>query len=228
MNRQSNGYTFIYSIVLVVVVAIVLSLIAMGLQPRQNENIRNEKRQNILSSVNIKSTAAESEALYNKYITESFVVNSKGERVDGNAFTVDIAQQSKLACDKKQLPVFIATIDGQSKYILPVYGVGLWGPIWGYVALDADKSTVYGAVFDHKSETPGLGAEITSQHFTKQFNGKLIFDGSQLTGIAILKGGGATGTHEVDAISGGTITSKGVEKMIQVYLSCYEPFLKQK
>lgn len=228
MNRQGNTYTFVYSIVLVVVVAALLSVIALSLQPAQNENIKNEKRQNILRSVNISSTAAESEALFDKYITEQFVVNSKGERIEGNAFDIEVAKEAKKACEQRQLPVFVAQTENGMKYILPLYGAGLWGPIWGYVSLNEDKNTIYGTVFDHQGETPGLGAEITSPHFQTQFQGKLIFDDDQLVSILVKKGGNATGAHEVDAISGGTITSRGVEAMIKSYLTCYESFLKQK
>lgn len=228
MNRQGNTYTFVYSIILVVVVAALLAIIALGLQPAQNENIKNEKRQNILRSVNIPSTATESEALFNKYITEQFVVNSKGERIEGNAFNIDVAKEAKKACEQRQLPVFVAQTESGRKYILPLYGKGLWGPIWGYISFDSDKNTVYGTVFDHKSETPGLGAEITTPHFRTQFEGKVIFDHNQLVSILVKKGGNATGSHEVDAISGGTITSRGVESMIKSYLTCYESFLKQK
>ena len=212
MNKQGNTYTFLYSIVLVVVVAALLAIVALSLQPAQNKNIENEKRQNILRSVNIPSTPE----------------NSKGEEITGDAFTVDLAKQAKKPCEEKLLPVFVAEINGATKYILPIYGNGLWGPLWGYISLNDNKNTVYGTVFDHKGETPGLGAEITTPHFQTQFEGKMIFDNSQLVSILVKKGGGATGVHEVDGISGGTITSKGVETMIKNYLTCYESFLKNK
>lgn len=228
MNKQGNTYTFLYSIVLVVVVAALLAIVALSLQPAQNKNIENEKRQNILRSVNIPSTPENSKELFDKYIVKQFIVNSKGEEITGDAFTVDLAKQAKKPCEEKLLPVFVAEIDGATKYILPIYGNGLWGPLWGYISLNDDKNTVYGIVFDHKGETPGLGAEITTPHFQTQFEGKMIFDNSQLVSILVKKGGGATGVHEVDGISGGTITSKGVETMIKNYLTCYESFLKNK
>ena len=228
MNKQGNTYTFLYSTVLVVVVAALLAIVALSLQLAQNKNIENEKRQNILRSVNIPSTPENSKELFDKYIVKQFIVNSKGEEITGDAFTVDLAKQAKKSCEEKLLPVFVANIDGATKYILPIYGNGLWGPLWGYISLNEDKNTVYGTVFDHKGETPGLGAEITTPHFQTQFEGKMIFDNSQLVSILVKKGGGATGAHEVDAISGGTITSKGVETMIKNYLTCYESFLKNK
>ena len=255
MNKQGNTYTFIYSIVLVVVVAAILAIVSLSLKPYQDENIENEKRQNILSSVNVSSTPENSAELFNKIITKQFILNYKGEAIEGNAFAVDIPTEGKklqkamknpelqkalkdgkllsetIKDDKAladiKFPVFVADIDGATKYILPTYGVGLWGPVWGYISLNEDKNTVYGVLFDHKGETPGLGAEITQPFFQKQFSGKTVFENSSLKAITVKKGGNATGAHEVDAISGGTITSKAVETMIADYLKCYEQFLKQ-
>ena len=256
MNKQGNTYTFIYSIVLVVVVAAILAIVSLSLKPYQDENIENEKRQNILSSVNVSSTPETSAELFNKIITKQFILNYKGEAIEGNAFAVDIPTEGKklqkamknpelqkalkdgkllsetIKDDKAladiKFPVFVADIDGATKYILPIYGAGLWGPIWGYISLDDNKDTVYGTFFDHQGETPGLGAEITTPEFNKEFRNKQIFSGNQLVGILVVKGGNASGANEVDAISGGTITSKGVETMIKNYLTYYEPFLKQK
>lgn len=228
MNRQGNTYTFLYSVVLVVIVAALLSIVSLSLQPRQNENRENEKRQNILSSIQISSTADNSAELFNKYIKEQFIVNAKGERIEGKAFGVDIAKEYKKAVGERKFPVFVAEIEGATKYILPIYGAGLWGAIWGYISLDDNKDSVYGTFFDHASETPGLGAEITSERFNTQFRQKQIFSGERLVSIEVVKGGGATGNNQVDAISGGTITSRGVESMIKNYLTYYEPFLKQR
>lgn len=256
MNKQGNTYTFIYSIVLVVVVAAILAVVALSLKPLQDENIENEKRQNILSSVNIASTPQNSADLFNKIIKKQFILNYKGEAIEGNAFDVNIpvegkklqkAIKSSPALQKAlkdgrliaetvkddqaladiKFPVFVADVDGAIKYILPVYGAGLWGPVWGYLSLNEDKNTVFGVLFDHKGETPGLGAEITQSAFQKQFHDKTVFDNATLKAITVKKGGNATGAHEVDAISGGTITSKAVETMIADYLKCYEQFLKQ-
>lgn len=228
MNKQGNTYTFLYSVILVVVVAALLSIISLSLQPRQDKNRQNEKRQNILSAIHIASTAENSVELFNKYIKEQFILNAKGEKTDGKAFDIDIAKEYKKAADQRELPVFVANVDGATKYILPVYGAGLWGPIWGYISLDENKTTVYGTFFDHSGETPGLGAEITTPKFNEPFKGKEIFSGEQLTSIRIIKGGNASGSNEVDAISGGTITSQGVEAMLKNYLTYYEPFLKQR
>lgn len=228
MNKQGNTYTFLYSVILVVVVAALLSIVSLSLQPRQDENRQNEKRQNILSAIHIASTAENSAELFNKYIKEQFILNAKGEKIDGKAFNIDIAKEYKKAADQRELPVFVANVDGATKYILPIYGAGLWGPIWGYISLDENKATIYGTFFDHSGETPGLGAEITTPKFNEQFKSKEIFSGEKLTSIRIVKGGNASGSNEVDAISGGTITSQGVEAMLKNYLTYYEPFLKQR
>ena len=130
MNKQGNTYTFLYSVVLVVVVAALLSIVSLSLQPRQHENRQNEKRQNILSAIHISSTAANSAELFDKYIKEQFIINSKGDRIEGKAFDVNIEKQYNLPVEKRELPVFVANVDGATKYILPIYGAGLWGPIW--------------------------------------------------------------------------------------------------
>lgn len=228
MNKQGNTYTFLYSVILVVVVAALLSIVSLSLQPRQDENRQNEKRQNILSAIHIASTAETSTELFNKYIKEQFILNAKGEKIEGKAFDIDIAKEYKKAAKERELPVFVASVNDTTKYILPIYGAGLWGPIWGYISLDENKTTVYGTFFDHSGETPGLGAEITTPKFNEPFKGKEIFSGEQLTSIRIIKGGNASGSNEVDAISGGTITSQGVEAMLKNYLTYYEPFLKQR
>lgn len=228
MNRQGNTYTFLYSVVLVVIVAALLSVVSLSLQPRQNENRQNEKRQNILSAIHVTSTADNSAELFGNYIKEQFILNAAGERVEGDAFAVSIDKQYALPAGKRQLPVFVAEVDGAVKYILPVYGAGLWGPIWGYISLDENKDSIYGTFFDHQGETPGLGAEITTEKFNTQFCGKQLFDADALVGISVVKGGNASGAHEVDAISGATITSRGVESMLKSYLTYYEPFLKEK
>ncbi|MDR1274330.1 MAG: NADH:ubiquinone reductase (Na(+)-transporting) subunit C [Odoribacteraceae bacterium] len=227
MNKEGNRYTFLFSVVMVLVVAIVLTLVSTGLQPRQNANVENEKRQNILSSVKVNVSREASAGAFDTYITRQIVVNSRGEEVAGDAFAIDMGKEMKKAPAERLLPVFIARVNGETKYIFPTRGTGLWGPLWGYVSLNEDKNTIFGAVFDHKGETPGLGAEITHEEFRSQFDGKQIFEGDKLVAVRVEKGGKAAGPHEVDAISGGTITSKGVEAMLLDNLTCYESFLRQ-
>lgn len=229
MNRQSNLYTVIYIIVLVVVVGAALAFTSISLKDRQNDNIAADKMRQILASVHVVPQADQVKADYQQYITDSFIVNEAGERVEGNAFDIDVAAQVKLPAAERRLPVYVATMpEAGVKYILPVYGAGLWGPIWGYVALDTDGSTVYGAYFAHASETPGLGAEIAKTEFSDKFVNKHIFKGEQFMPIAVVKPGQKpTGDEDyVDGISGGTITSKAVGSMIDDCLRPYAAFLQ--
>lgn len=230
MNVESNKYIFLYSIVMVVLVAVSLTIVAIKLKPAQEKNIRVEKMQNILKSVNIATTPADAEDKYNKYITEKLVINSKGEKVEGKeAFEVDMAVEMKKDAESRDLPVFVCTKEnGEKDFIVPLRGKGLWGPIWGFMSFKNDFNTVVGCMFDHKGETPGLGAEINTEGFQKQFSEKKIFDDSgKFTSIQIIKGGAAPDNiHGVDAISGGTITSKGVQYMVHDCLIQYEPFFK--
>lgn len=226
MNRNSNVYTIVYAAVMVVLVAAVLAFTALWLRPTQEDNVRIEKQRQILSSINVASTAKDAEQLYKDYITDSYVVNSKGEKVAGDAFYIVVKEEVAKPEAERILPVFVATVNGSKKYILPLYGMGLWGPIWGYIAVDANGDTVYGAVFAHQGETAGLGAEITKAKFADQFHGKNLFYNGKFASIAVLKVG-AKADHQdsVDAISGGTITSQGVSKMLFDCLQPYANFL---
>lgn len=229
MNKQGNTYTILYSAVMVVVVAAILAIASVSLRPFQQENIRIDKMMQILSSVNIKSTAQDAVSLYEKYITDSYVVDATGRRAEADAFGIDIAAEVRRDAAERRLPVFVCTLDnGDVKYILPLYGAGLWGPIWGYISVDADGQKVYGSYFAHQGETPGLGAEIGNAAFQQQFAGKRLFIDGEFKPVAVMKKGQKPldGADYVDAISGGTITSKGVQSMIQDCLLPYEPFLK--
>lgn len=229
MNKQSNTYTIIYIIVLVAVVGTALAATSLALRGRQTENSNADKMSQILAAALITPDKADVVAGFDKYITEQFVVNERGERVDGvKAFDVDVASQSKVAPDRRELPVFVCTTpDGEKKYIVPVYGAGLWGPIWGYVAFNANGSTVYGAYFAHQGETPGLGAEIEKAAFRDQFKGKNVLKDGRFRPIAVVKPGQQPldGEDYVDGISGGTITSKGVGAMLSDCLMPYKKFL---
>ena len=231
MNKQSNTYTIIYIIVLVVVVGAALALTSMSLKERQTANANADKMRQILASVKI--TPAEGQVIddYNKYIVESFLVNADGQRIDGDAFNVNMKEAVKEPVDKRQLPIFECKLDdGAVKYIIPAYGAGLWGPIWGYLSVDSDGSTVYGAYFSHEGETPGLGANIAEPAFYGQFNSSLhLFKDGRMVPIEVVKKG-MKPTNEnadyVDGVSGGTITSKGVGAMLDNCLAPYEAFLK--
>ncbi len=231
MDRQGNTYTFLYASVMVIVVAAILAFLAQSLKPMQDKNAAVAKKMDILKSVQIESTAADAEAKYEKYIgANAYVVNNNGEKQSGlDAFTVDMAKEVKKTGTERAYPIYECKLDnGDTKYVIPVRGKGLWGPIWGYVSLDEDKNTVFGATFGHKGETPGLGAEITTPMFRDPFKGKKLFDeNGTFASIEVVKKGQSQGDlHKVDGISGGTITSVGVGTMLQDCLSGYEKFLK--
>ena len=231
MNRQGNLYTVIYSRVLVGVVGIVLSLIYQSLRPTQEENIANDTKRQILAAARITPEKGQSVAdLYEEYITASYIVNSKGEKIDPEkqAFDVNVGNQVKLPDDQRELPVFECKTTNGLKYIVPVYGAGLWGPSWGYIAFDDNGDTIYGAYFAHEGETPGLGAEIEKPAFSDQFEGKNVFNKEGvLVSVAVAKAGQAPSDREyVNAVSGGTITSQGVQKMLEQSLAPYSSFLK--
>jgi len=228
---HSNKYIFLYSSAIVIVVAVALTVVAVQLKPLQENNVRIEKMQNILSSVNIMSTTLDAEVLYKKYITQELVTNSKGENIEGQkAFVISLESENRKAIEKRVLPIYVCSQDnGEKNYIIPVRGKGLWGPIWGYIAFKPDFNTIVGVMFDHKSETPGLGAEINTETFQKQFFGKLIFDEkNNFVSVKTVKGGTPDDNpHGVDAISGGTITSDFLSETIYDGLKIYQEFIKK-
>jgi len=228
MKKFSNRYIFLFSTVMVVIVASLLSLAATLLQPAQERNLEIQKKKSMLESIRVPATRQNAVELYDKYIKESFVLNIKGEVVDSiDAFTVVLRNEQKKPLEKQYLPVFISIPDnGEKVSILPVEGKGLWGPIYGYVSLLPDMNTIYGVTFDHKGETPGLGAEINTTHFESMFDGKKIFDNETFVSVKVVKGGADTNDlHGVDAVSGGTITSKGLEKMLYDCIVKYDDYL---
>ena len=229
MDVNKNSYTFGFAAIMVVLVATLLSAAAISLKPFQDKNIESEKKQNILSTVGIEVSREDAAAAYEKNIVNTYVLNNKGEEVEGDAFKVDLGVELKKSADQQLLPVFESQQDGEKIYILPMRGKGLWGPIWGFVALKEDMSTISGAVFDHKSETPGLGAEISLAWFQEPFIGKTIFEGTELVSIKVVKGGAEEGDmHAVDGISGGTITADGVTDMLAERFGQYLPFFNKK
>jgi Na+-transporting NADH:ubiquinone oxidoreductase subunit C len=229
MDVNKNSYTFGFAAVMVVLVASLLSVAAISLKPFQDKNVESEKKQNILSTVGIEVSREEAAAAYEKNITSTYVLNNKGEVVEGDAFNVDLGVELKKPADQQLLPVFESVNDGDKIYILPMRGKGLWGPIWGFIALKEDMNTISGAVFDHKSETPGLGAEISLGWFQEPFIGKQIFEGTELVSINVVKGGAKEDDmHAVDGISGGTITADGVTDMLAERFDQYLPFFNTK
>jgi len=231
MNTNSNTYTFVYAALLVIIVAAGLAYVAGSLKERQQSNIDTEKRLNILNSAHLAMDANKVSnkndyvaAQFEQYITRAYLVNNRGEVIEGDAFATELKHQSEL------LPLFECTLDdGTLLYIVPCYGQGLWGPIWGYLAFKDDCNTIYGAVIDHQGETPGLGAEISTEKYTRQFIGKTIFENEKFVSIAVVKGGAKPGDkHAVDAVSGGTITSNALQNLLFASLEAYVPFFNLK
>jgi Na+-transporting NADH:ubiquinone oxidoreductase subunit C len=216
---------------MVVIVALFLAFAATSLKPFQDKNIEVEKKQNILAAINIRVTRAEAGDLYDRYIKKSYVVNTTGDKVAGiDAFKVDMKKEMAKPKESRMLPVYAATLDDSSHaVVVPLRGKGLWGPIWGYIAFREDMNTIAGSMFDHQGETPGLGAEISLPFFQKQFIGKKIFDeNNRFISIKVVKGGATPGNlFEVDGISGGTITSKGLEAMVDTCLTAYKAYFSK-
>lgn len=232
MDTNKNSYTLIYAIIMVVVVALMLAMVSSGLKETQTTNVELDKKKQILSSLKIALKGQDAAALYEQYIVKELVVNAKAEIISekkGDAFVIDIIKEGAKPLEERKLPVYVAQLNGETKYIIPVRGAGLWGPIWGYIALNSDKNTVFGTYYSHASETPGLGAEITQPFFQDAFIGKHILNTEKaFVSIGIMKKGQVDDNREqIDAISGSTITSKGVEKMLENSMKQYELFFKQ-
>ena len=238
MRNFSNTYIFVFATSMVIIVAALLSFVAEELRPMQERNVELEKKSDILASVEMTEGVEDAEdrgafieELFNSYIVESYVINSEGEVQEGkDAFeiTENIDAEMDKPAEERYLPLFVFEDGGEEKYIIPVRGKGLWGPVWGYIALRNDFNTISGTVFDHRAETPGLGAEINTDWFEDAFIGKTIFENGEFIGIKVVKGGAdPSAMHSVDAISGGTITSKGVEDMIFNSLKPYVTYFKE-
>lgn len=215
INTNSNLYIVVYSTVMVVVVALLLAAAALSLQARQNANELDEKKHSILASL----SAADRN--YDEFV-EGHVLDAEGNRVDdGDVFVLLNDLQGSF--DAGRYPIFEAE-DG--RVVIPVTGSGLWGPIWGYVALEKDMNTVAGVIMAHKGETPGLGAEIATEKYQSKFVGKKLFEGDEFVSVSLRKGGAKDPDHEVDAITGGTKTSDGVTAMLKTSLGHYLPLLE--
>ncbi len=229
MNTNSNSYTVIYASVMVIIVAFVLAFISASLKDRQQSNVELDKKKQILSALNINTKGQDAEALYNQYVKADQLLNASGEVVsEQGGFDVEVKAELAKDLQARQLPLYVCEVDGATKYVLPLYGAGLWGAIWGYIALDEDKDTVYGVYFSHESETPGLGAEIATRWFQDYFKGKHVMKNGAVA-LGVEKNGKVTDPqYQVDGISGGTITSVGVDEMLKRCISQYEQFLTKK
>ena len=239
---DKNSYTIIFAIGMVLIVGALLAFLASSLKPMITENERLEKQQNILyamgvnanegTSANFVSTK-EAPKLFEQYIIQQLVVNGKTAKEDDQAYLIDVKKEQAKAKngETRRLPLFVGEKDGNTFYIAPIRGKGLWDAIWGYVALDKDM-VVQGAYFDHKGETPGLGANIKQRYFMDDFYGEhLLTKAGVFKGITVAKGNADPKNedktdNEVDAIAGATITGDGVTAMIKKDLKLYLPYFE--
>ena len=262
INKDSNTYTIGFAVVLVIIVGGMLGMIANGLKPIQDENLKNEKKQYILNCLPGNKLISREEAgdKFAEFVKQRLILNYSGEVIKNtllssenevdikntnDAFSVDLLKEYKkyvqpitnrykgeelktnLASEKNiHYPLFICKVKGETYYVAPVMGKGLWAAVWGYIALDKDGNKIEGAVFDHKSETPGLGAEITQDGFEDQFIGKLISKQENYNPVEVNKPGNPLNEYQVDGISGGTFTGLGVEEMMRRTLLVYHKYIK--
>ncbi|MBK5209098.1 MAG: Na(+)-translocating NADH-quinone reductase subunit C [Flavobacteriaceae bacterium] len=241
-NTESNTYTVLFAIGMVLIVGTLLAFVATSLEEKISENKRIEKQQNILYAMGINDNDETSVefvsksvvgAEFSKYITKQLVITGTEAVEDNNAYLIDIKKEESDAKNpnyKRRLPLFIGENDGKTLYIIPVRGKGLWDAIWGYVALD-DQLVIQGVYFDHAGETPGLGANIKERFFMDDFKGEHILDGDTFKGITASKSNADPKNlnktdFEVDAIAGATITGNGLSAMLKKDLAMYVPYLK--
>lgn|SRR5690606_17522877 len=240
-KTDSNVYTVIFAIVMVIVVGALLAFTASSLAPKISENMRIEKQQNILYAMGVndndESSAVfvpsnQAQELFDKYITKQLVIQDGEVTEDNEAYLIDVKAQKAIGADnpsERKLPLFVGEKDGETFYVVPVYGKGLWDAIWAYVSVDKNM-VVQGAYFDHKSETPGLGANIKERYFMDDFIGEHLLDESgNFVGIDVAKGNADPTNedktdNEVDAIAGATITGNGVAAMLRSDLKLYKPY----
>lgn len=217
-NTSSDAYAIIYASIVVVIVAFLLAGVSSLLRPQQEENIRLDKKKQILASLNIKNQP-DAAATYSEVVKQEAIINNAGEVVATEG-GFDVAND---AINDSNLPLYICDVEGETKYVIPMTGNGLWGGIWGYVAVNSDGNTIYGVYFSHASETPGLGAEIAGDKFQTRFPGKhIIADDAVALGVTKKV---ANEECQVNAISGATITCNGVNDMLQSTMGSYKAYL---
>jgi Na+-transporting NADH:ubiquinone oxidoreductase subunit C len=230
LDTNSDVYAIIYSAVVVVIVAFLLAGVSSLLSPKQQDNIRLDKKKQILASLNERNLD-DAAAKYDELIEADYIVNAQGAVVaQEGGFEVKNED-----VNEENLPLYVAKVNGATKYIIPMTGNGLWGGIWGYIALNDDCNTIYGVYFSHASETPGLGAEIAGDkfqnRFTKDKDGnavvKKVYDEAGNVALAVEKGKGTAGeNYHIDAVSGATITCSGLQTMLETKLAPYYNYLK--
>lgn len=242
-RTDKNSYTILFAIAMVIVVGALLAFASSGLSDKISENKRLEKQQNILYAMGINDNDGSSAIFistdkvadaFKKYITHQLVIQDGKAIEDNEAYLIDVKKEKATHKDdpsKRRLPLFVGEKDGKTVYVAPVYGKGLWDAIWGYVAMD-DNMVVQGVYFDHKGETPGLGANIKERFFMDDFTGEhLLSDTGVFEGIAVTKGNADPKNidktdNEVDAMAGATITGNGVTAMLKSDLRLYDTYIE--
>lgn len=239
MDRNSTNYVLFFVVTMTVVVALALTTVRQVTKPTadQNEAIFNKRA--VLSAVNAYLGMGEgvtADDLTDEQVLEIFsnkvkqtAINTQGQEVDGvMAEDIDMAKEKKKDESERTLPLFEYENDGQTFYIVSVRGSGLWDEIWGNIAFASDLNTIAGASFDHKGETPGLGAEIKDNPtFSDNFKDKKIYREGSFVSVKVRKGGAQDEVYEVDGISGATVTADGVEKMLRQGIQLYLPYLEK-
>jgi Na+-transporting NADH:ubiquinone oxidoreductase subunit C len=240
LNKNSTGYIFGYAVLLTLVCGTLLAFVSESLKEKQKAAVLVEKQKFILraglgSSVLEGKSGAEITELYNKVVKVE-TVNAKGETVQADEAKLSIFKEYKKPDEEKVLPVYVVgKVDNPSEvnsFVLPTYGNGLWDNVWAYVALGSDAESIQGIVFDHKGETPGLGARITDAEVQKRFVGKkLAYSETAIDAPDFQKGEGNNydaDPQKVDGMSGATITGTGVNAMLDAYMTLYKPYLTTK
>ncbi|MCR5709063.1 MAG: NADH:ubiquinone reductase (Na(+)-transporting) subunit C [Bacteroidales bacterium] len=245
MNTNSNVYTIVYTTIIVVIAAAILAIAAMALKPKQDANIKAETISQMLTAAGFESKEALAKLgndqileMYSQNVKAAFLIDSEGSKtgeLETGAGDIELQDNLKqenknIAAGSPQLPVYVFEKDGAEINVIPVYGAGLWGPIWGYIAFNADCSEIVGAYFDHESETPGLGAKIKDEAwFREQFQGKKVNLSQPDHSFSIIKGGAPKDdASAVDAITGATMTCNGLDAALNTWFKAYMPFFQKK
>lgn len=232
MDKNSSIYTFGFAAVVTLIVAVALTYVSVSLQPRKDANELTYKKRDILSGVmDVKALSDEEVIAAFEEKIEQRLISVEGnviESAEVSAIDIDLKKEKKKPAEEMRLPLFVADVDGRTNYIVPVRGNGLWDEIWGFIALQDDYNEIIGVSFDHARETPGLGAEIKENETWKgQFIGKKLFDDSgEFVSVDVVKGGVKVPDHQVDAISGATITCDGVAAMMESDIARYVAYFK--
>lgn len=231
--KDTNTYIILYACAMVVIVAFLLAFISSTLKPMQDVNVALDKKKQILAALNIRGlNDSESAEKYKEVVIYDAILDTDGNIVsqgskggEDNGFKLNSSDYKE-----GKLALFACEVDGQKKVVIPMYGMGLWGPIWGYIAVNKEDLTIYGAYFNHEGETAGLGAEIKdSKEWQDKFAGKKIYDAENNPIIKVLKANEVKDTNsQVDAVTGATLTSNGVSEMLQEGFAKYKNFLTKK